>query len=138
MTQFLRPLFEKITQNENFEAFVKYVVIGISVTIIYIGGTTLSVDVLGWPVLVSNFFFYTLSTVLSYTANYYWSFSSSANHSSAFLKYIFIASMGLALNTAFIYVSSVVLKTPIWISTTIFAVTWPVFSFFAQKNFIYR
>jgi len=123
---------------DKLATFVKYLVIGISVTLLYIGGTTLCVTTLGFPTMPSDIAFYALSTCLSYTANYYWSFRSQANHGKAFTKYITVAVIGLSLNAIFVFILSVVLSVPIWISTTAFSGLWPLVSFVAQKNFVYR
>lgn len=119
-------------------AVFKYLTIGIGVTLLYIGGTTLTVTVLKWPTLLCNSGFYALSTILSYLANYYWSFKSGASHGKAFAKYLSVALAGFALNALFIYGLSVVLSVPIWMSTTAFSGLWPLVSFFAQKNFVFR
>ncbi|MEL6485931.1 MAG: GtrA family protein [Pseudomonadota bacterium] len=80
---------------------------------------------------------YGLATCLNYWLNYHWSFASKEAHRSAFLKYGVIALTSVTLNS---------LTVPFLVRHGIepsaagfaFAITWPIFSFFAQKYWAFK
>ncbi len=80
---------------------------------------------------------YALATCVNYALNYHWSFGSQETHGRAFLKYAVIALTSVSLNAV---------TVPFLVSRGLdpalagfaFAITWPVFSYFAQKHWAFR
>lgn len=80
---------------------------------------------------------YGLATCLNYWLNYHWSFASKETHRSAFLKYGVIALTSVTLNAVTVpFLVSQGLQPSVAGFT--FAITWPIFSFFAQKYWAFK
>jgi len=119
-------------------SFLKYLIVGGGALLIYIVGTSVSVEILNWSVMLSNIGFYTGVTLFSYLCNYYWSFGASGTHIETLAKYVVLAGIGVGLNALFVYVMTPVLNVPIYLSTVMFCVLWPVASFLIQKKYVYN
>ena len=91
----------------------------------------------GLPLWLATGGSYVLATCLNYWLNYHWSFASKGPHSSALPKYAVITLVSVTLNS---------LTVPFLIrsglapalSAFAFAITWPIFSFFAQKYWAFK
>ena len=80
---------------------------------------------------------YLLASGLNYWLNYNWSFASRQSHKSAAMKYAAIALLGVSLNAVTVPVLVSDGYSPL-VAGFSFAITWPVFSFFAQKYWAFK
>lgn len=131
----------KIKRFLNSEAaaqFVKYVVCGLATVAFYVGGVWLISGLTNFPDLWVNSIFYVFATVFGYLLNYFWSFQSDSDHTKSFLKYLIVAAVGIGLNYFAVKYMTMGLGFSLAIAALVFAALWPIFSFVAQKFFVYR
>lgn len=80
---------------------------------------------------------YLLATGLNYWLNYTWSFASQQPHSAALMKYTVIALLSVSLNAIAVpFLVNRGVSPPV--AGFAFAITWPIFSFFAQKYWAFK
>lgn len=91
----------------------------------------------GVPLWLATGGAYVLATGLNYWLNYHWSFASQGPHSSALPKYAVITLVSVTLN-ALIVPFLIRSGLPPALSAFAFAITWPIFSFFAQKYWAFK
>jgi len=138
MKRFFNKLYFAAFLRQDIVAVLRFLVVGGGMSLIYIIGTTIGVEIFDWPILTTNIVFYIIATIIGYLANYFWTFGSTAAHRTAVTKYLTVSVLCFGLNTVFITLVSVVAHIPVVISTTAFMGGWAVISFFLQRNFIYR
>ncbi len=80
---------------------------------------------------------YLLASGLNYWLNYNWSFASQEPHSSALMKYAAIALVSVMLNAVIVPILVREGLSPL-VAGFAFAITWPIFSFFAQKYWAFK
>jgi len=89
------------------------------------------------PLWIATAAAYTLATGVNYWLNYHWSFASQSPHVSALRRYATIALLSVTLN-AVIVPFLVSQGLPPTAAGFAFAITWPIFSFFAQKYWAFK
>ena len=116
---------------------VRFVVSGALAIAAYIALFEVIRRIPGVPLWLATGGSYVIATSLNYWLNYHWSFASQGPHSSALPKYAVITLVSVTLNA---------LTVPFLIrsglapalSAFAFAITWPIFSFFAQKYWAFK
>lgn len=117
--------------------YLRFMVSGALAIAVYLGLFELFRPLGGLPLWAATGSAYLLATGLNYWLNYTWSFASQQPHSSALMRYAAIALMSVSLNAVVVpFLVSRGVSPPI--AGFAFAITWPVFSFFAQKYWAFK
>ncbi|MEO0464334.1 MAG: GtrA family protein [Pseudomonadota bacterium] len=91
----------------------------------------------GLPLWLATGGSYMLATGLNYWLNYNWSFASNQSHKSALPRYAMIAIASVSLNAA--TVPFLVNRgLPPAVAGFVFAITWPIASYFLQKYWAFK
>ena len=83
--------------------FIRFVLVGGSSTLLMFGLLALFVDGLGLPATPASALAYLLSGTLNYWLNYHWTFASQQEHGRAARRFIAVATVGLSLNSAIMF-----------------------------------
>lgn len=83
--------------------FVKFLGVGGTATAIHYAILILLVELDLTTAAVASAIGYTLSSIANYLLNYYFTFSSKADHGVAGLKFMIVAGAGLTINTSLVY-----------------------------------
>lgn len=83
--------------------FIKFVGVGGTATAIHYAILILLVELDWASAVTASAAGYVISSVVNYLLNYYLTFSSTARHSIATVRFLIVASAGLAINSALIY-----------------------------------
>lgn len=126
-----------LIKSESFTQLLKYLVVGGSITSLYLGGVLAGSLWTDFPPILINSFFYIVSAIVGYLLNYYWAFKADGQHLTTLLKYTLIASTGIILNAVYVWALLKTLPAPLVVISFSFAAIWPIVSFFAQKYFVY-
>ena len=118
------------------QSWVRFGIVGVAATIVYfvIG---ISLERAGVAVLVGNAVAYVLGFIVSYFGHKLWSFQSSASHGSALPRFLIAWFAGLGLNTLIIW-ALMRFGAPYVVAMWVAIVLVPVFTYFAQKFWVFR
>lgn len=118
--------------------FIKFLGVGGLATAIQYGILILLVETnLALPVVASSIG-YLVSSIANYLLNYYFTFSSSASHSLAIVKFLVVALIGLLINSLLIYVMTEMISIYYIIAQIVATLAVLIWNFFAHKYWTYK
>jgi dolichyl-phosphate beta-glucosyltransferase len=123
----------------NYRIFLKYCLVGVLGTLIDIGSLYIFVEFLKLPIIPASVISFVLAVINNFLFNKFWTFqNSSKNYRKQFIKFFIISSVGLLLNTTFMYLFVYVIG--IWyifakILTSGIVLNW---NFFANKFWTFK
>jgi putative flippase GtrA len=92
------------------QKFVRYGIVGIVGTVMYIGLLALLVNGFGLEPVVTSVFIFVFVLWVSYILNYFWTFRASRGHAEVFPRFIIVSVFGLLINTGIMYITIDILR----------------------------
>lgn len=84
--------------------FVRYAIVGVVATVVYLGLVIGLVEVAGVDPIVASGGSFVVILIGSYFANHYWTFGSPRQHVHSLPRYVIVSMLGLGLNVVIMYV----------------------------------
>lgn len=117
--------------------FIKFLGVGGTATAIQYGILVLLVEAnLAVPVVASAIG-YIISSAANYALNYYFTFSSTARHHVAIAKFIAVASAGLAINSALLYLMTEIASFYYLLAQLVATGAVMLWNFFIHRHWTY-
>lgn len=118
--------------------FIKFLAVGGLATAIQYGILILLVETyLALPVVASSIG-YLVSSIANYLLNYYFTFSSSASHSLAIIKFVGVVLIGLLINSFLVFVMTEIISIYYIIAQIVATLAVLIWNFFAHKYWTYK
>ncbi|MFL1453584.1 GtrA family protein [Marinobacter sp. GN3S48] len=118
--------------------FIKFLGVGGAATLIQYGILIALVEGVQASAVVGSTIGYIVSGIFNYTLNYYFTFSSTAKHRMAAIRFVIVAIIGLALNSSLVYLLTDVFSM-FYIAAQVFATgVVVIWNFVAHKNWTYH
>lgn len=128
----MKTIIRKIITPE----LVKYGIIGMAGTVLHTGVIAIGVEIWDLSPVLSSFFGFFLSLLLSYALNSIWTFRSRFDLL-LFWKYAIVCTAGLLLNLSIIYLFNNILGLWYLIGQFVAIVIVPVFNFMLNKLWVF-
>ena len=84
---------------------LKYIIVGISGTLLYLALLTIQIELLNIEIIIATITSYIVIIIGSYYLSYSWVFNSREKHLNAFVRYIVVVGLGFIINTMGMYLS---------------------------------
>ncbi len=123
-----------IMQSEVF----RFIIIGLLATVTHFMLAVSLVELLLLPVLWANWAGFICASAVSYCGHYFWTFSSSAKHHVALLKFAVLGLLGFLLNGVLVSITVDIFLWPYVLGILLAVSLVPVMTFFVSKLWVYR
>jgi putative flippase GtrA len=118
--------------------FAKFLMVGGAATLIQYGLLIVFVERLMIEAVIASASSYALSSIFNYLMNYYFTFSSGADHGKSSIKFAVVAIIGLALNTCTMYLFVNMLNIHYVLSQVVATGVVLFWNYFVHKNWTYK
>ena len=117
---------------------IKFLSVGAIATAIQYALLVIQVEVLSVSSVVASFIAYSLSSVVNYLMNYYFTFGSTAKHLQSSAKFVLVAVIGLVVNTVLMYALIEIAGVHYLFAQIISTLIVLVWNYLAHKHWTYR
>jgi len=117
---------------------IKFLSVGAIATAIQYALLIIQVEVLSVSSVVASFIAYSLSSVVNYLMNYYFTFGSTAKHLQSSAKFVLVAVIGLVVNTVLMYALIEIAGVHYLFAQIISTLIVLVWNYLAHKHWTYR